>query len=172
MIVSTTQVPTASLLHPTQAEAWFRDCHTIPLRHPQAGMAQLFHAIFSHHPPWLKRLLLLRNRLAARAGLAVPPPQAILAPTARPAYAVGDTIGPWPIFALTETELVAGRNNPHLDFRLSILKLNTPAGPALAVSTICTVHNLAGRLYLAAIIPFHRAGMRMLLARAHAAGRL
>lgn len=172
MIVSTTQVPTGSLLHPAQPGAWFRDCHTIPLRQPGLAMPQLFHAVFSHHPSWLKRLLILRNRLAARAGLAVPPAEAILAPTHRPTYRVGDTIGPWPIFALTEAELVAGRNNRHLDFRLSVLKLATPAGPALSVTTLCTVHNLAGRLYLSAIIPFHRAGMRMLLARAHRAGRI
>ncbi len=40
----------------------------------------------------------------------------------RSTYAVGDRIGPWPIFPISQKEIVAGRNNKHLDFRLSVLK--------------------------------------------------
>ena len=61
-------------------------------------------------------------------------------------YAVGEKIGPWPIFFLGAEELVAGRDNKHMDFRLSIMKVRDDSGPSVVVSTLCTVHNAFGRL--------------------------
>jgi len=84
-------------------------------------------------------------------------------------YKVGDKIGPWPIFAITDRELIAGRDNGRMDFRLSILK--SADGARVAVSIICNVHNLFGRLYLGAITPFHRAGVCALMTRALASER-
>lgn len=60
--------------------------------------------------------LIARNRLAALCGLEVPTASEILNPLKMSSYDVGGKIGPWPIFSLTESELVAGRNNKHLDF--------------------------------------------------------
>ena len=90
----------------------------------------------------------------------------------RPQYAIGDKIGPWPLFNLTDNELVAGRDNKHLDFRLSVLKETRGAATDVVVSTVCTTHNAFGRLYLFFIIPFHKWGVRYLIARAIAAGRI
>ncbi|MEA2742426.1 MAG: hypothetical protein QOG25_797, partial [Acetobacteraceae bacterium] len=39
-------------------------------------------------------------------------------------------------------------------------------------STICTVHNLSGKLYLFFIVPFHRHGIRKLMSNALAARRI
>ena len=69
-------------------------------------------------------------------------------------------------------ELVAGRNNKHLDFRLSVLREPDRSPASAVVSTVCTVHNLYGKLYLFFIVPFHRRGVKLLMARAVAAGRL
>ena len=62
-------------------------------------------------------------------------------------------------------------HNRHLDFRVSVLKRDMPE-PSVAISTLCTVHNRAGKIYLFFIVPFHRWGMRSLMRRAVAAGRL
>jgi hypothetical protein len=43
---------------------------------------------------------------------------------------------------------------------------------SVVVSTICTVHNLAGKFYLFFVVPFHRYGVRKLMANALAARRL
>ncbi len=167
-----TPVPSQTLLKPERvAQAWFTESYRVPLTNPDLSITDLFEAILGHHPRWVKTLLLLRNRLAKRAGLAVPEAAAIEQFERKAHYGVGDTIGPWPIYALSATELIAGRDNPHLDFRFSILKLPGPA-PELAISTVCNAHNLAGRYYLRVIVPFHRFGMRQLLRRAVSAGRL
>lgn len=165
-------VPTESALDPQDVQtAWFSDSYQTNLRHPSQSVAELFEAVLGHHPRWMRTLLMVRNRLAAWVGLDVAPDENIRSFKRKSDYAVGDVIGPWPIFALSETELIAGRDNSHLDFRFSVLKLYTPS-PSVVFSTICNVHNRFGKIYLFFIIPFHRWGMRQLLKRAVAAGRL
>jgi hypothetical protein len=90
----------------------------------------------------------------------------------RPTYSVGDKIGPWPIFFIGDNELVAGRNNKHLDFRLSVLKVVDGDAASVVVSTVCSVHNVFGKIYLFFIVPFHRSGVQTLLSNAVAASRL
>jgi hypothetical protein len=85
---------------------------------------------------------------------------------------LGEKIGPWPIFFIAENEIVAGRDNKHLDFRLSALKAREGDVVSVVVSTICTVHNVFGKIYLFFIVPFHRAGVRSLISNAVAAKRL
>jgi len=68
--------------------------------------------------------------------------------------------------------LVAGRDNKHMDFRLSIMKVRDSNGPSVVVSTVCLVHNRFGRYYLSSITPFHKFGLRKLMANAVAAERL
>ena len=116
--------------------------------------------------------MLARNRIVARFGLEVSAESEILSPEIKASYAVGDRIGPWPIFALTDSELIAGRDNSHLDFRLSVLRTSDRGVPHITVSTVCSVHNLAGKLYLFVIIPLHKWGVRRLMTNAVAAGRL
>jgi hypothetical protein len=165
-------VPAESALDKGDVDtAWFSDSYAAELKNPSLGVADLFEAVLGHHPRWARVLLAFRNRIAGWAGLEVPPAAAVSQFERKPHYAVGDIIGPWPIFALTDTELIAGRNNSHLDFRLSVLKLDHPS-PTVAFSTICNVHNRSGKIYLFFIVPFHRWGMRNLMRRAVAAGRL
>ena len=53
-------------------------------------------------------------------------------------------IGPWPSFAMSDAELVGGRDDKHLDFRLSLLKQVHGDPASVAVSTVCVVHNNFG----------------------------
>ncbi|ALL14901.1 DUF2867 domain-containing protein [Caulobacter henricii] len=152
--------------------AWFQDSYVAPLTRSDLSMPDLFFAIFAHHPDWLKALLMVRNRVAARFGLEVPSDADIRNPVQRADYRVGETIGPWPIFALWPEELVAGRDNGHLNFRLSISRQMGPGGPTVTVSTVCHPHGLAGKAYLLAVAPFHKLGVTGLLADAAAHGRI
>src|SRR5439155_20824181 len=114
----------------------------------------------------------LRNALARLAGLEVPTVAEIMRPEIRNAYRIGDKIGPWPVYFVGENEIIAGRDNKHMDFRLSVLKVRDDDAADVVVSTVCSVHNLFGRIYLFLIVPFHRAGVQGLLSRAIKAGRL
>lgn len=173
MTVTPCDVPLASVVDRDVVDAaYFRDAYCASLIHPLLSVTDIFAAVFAHHPTWMKVALMTRNRIASWCGLDAPSMQEILNPRFTRDYAVGDTIGVWPIFALTENELVAGRDNTHLDFRVSVLKLKQDGPASFVVSTICTTHNQFGKLYLRVIIPFHRWGVQRLMLNAIRAGRL
>ncbi len=164
--------PSESLVHQAAVNtAWYSDSFAAPCR-AEIDPPTAFFAVFGHLPAWLKALLLTRNRVASWFGLEVPRAIDITRPQQNSEYAVGDTIGPWPIFALAEHELVAGRDNTHLDFRVSLLMSGEGLNRKLSVSTLCVTHNVFGKAYLCLIVPFHRWGVRMSLRQALTAGRI
>jgi hypothetical protein len=166
-------VPSGSMLSRELIErAYFRDSYRAPLSRTELGIVDVFFGIFAHHPVWMKLLLIVRNKVASLAGLDAPTASEILHVEIKDRYVVGEKIGVWPIFSLSEDEVVTGRNNKHMDFRLSVLKVPDGDGTSVVVSTICTVHNLFGKLYLFFVVPFHRYGVRKLMANALAARRL
>ena len=114
----------------------------------------------------------VRNRIAPWCGLDAPAAGEVMRVRSKGEYQVGDKIGPWPIFAISDTELIAGRDNKHLDFRLSLLKQGDGDAAGVVVSTVCVVHNLFGKVYLFFVVPFHRRAVQWLIARALGAGRL
>jgi len=150
----------------------YQDAYRAALTRPELGVIEIFFAIFAHRPAWMTLLLIARNKAAALAGLEVPTTAEITRMEKRDRYRVGEKIGPWPIFFLGPDELIAGRDNTHMDFRVSVLKLRDDAGPSAVVSTLCMVRNSFGRHYLSAVTPVHKLGMRRLMANAIAARRL
>jgi hypothetical protein len=167
------EVPSSSMLdRELMQHAYFRDSYRVPLSRRELGIVDIFLAIFAHHPLWMKLLLIVRNKVASLAGLDAPAASEILHVEIKDRYAVGEKIGVWPIFWLSEDEVVAGRNNKHMDFRLSVVKVPDGDRTSVVVSTICRVHNLSGKLYVFFIIPFHKYGVRKLMANALAARRL
>jgi hypothetical protein len=164
-------VPSGSMLSRELIErAYFCDSYRAPLSRSELGIAAIFFGIFAHYPLWMKLLLIVRNKVAFLAGLDAPTSE-ILHVEIKHRYVVGERIGVWPIFS-SKNEVIAGRNNKHMDFRLSVLKVRDGDRTSVVVSTICMVHNLTGKLYLFFVVPFHRYGVRKLMANALAARRL
>ena len=173
MQIEECDIPDLSVLDRRWIEAaFFWDSYRTPLTHAQASVVEIFFGVFGHHPLWMKSVLIVRNRVASLCGLDSATVSEIMNPDVKRSYKVGDKIGPWPIFSLTQSELVAGRDNKHLDFRLSVLKEANGETVSAVISTVCTTHNAFGRFYLFFIIPFHKWGVRRLISRAVAAGRL
>lgn len=173
MHVTECDVPSSSALgRDLIRSAYFHDSYRVPLVRRRLAIVEIFFALFGHTPRWMKALLITRNAIARWFGLDVPTVAEILKPAVRASYSVGDKIGPWPIFFIGDNEIVAGRNNKHLDFRLSVLRVTDGDSECIVVSTICVVHNLAGKIYLFFVVPFHRTGVRLLLANALATKRL
>jgi hypothetical protein len=166
-------VPSGSMLdRDLIGSAYFRDCYRAPLTRPQLGIVEIFFALFGHRPLWMKLALIARNAAAKLVGLEAPSVAEIMQPEVKATYSVGEKIGPWPIFFLGDHEIVAGRNNKHIDFRVSVLKAVDGSAASVVVSTVCTVHNLFGKTYLFFIVPFHRSGVRHVMANAVMAKRI
>ena len=172
MSVVESDVPRHSALGKELIErADFRDAYRAPLSRSDLSVVDIFFSIFAHRPGWMNLMLIARNKVAALAGLDVPTTFEIMTMEKRDRYFVGEKIGPWPIFFLDSDELIVGRDNKHMDFRLSIMKVYEDT-PSVVVSTLCVVHNKFGQYYLSSIIPFHKLGLRRLIASALAAQRL
>jgi hypothetical protein len=173
MSVLECDVPRHSALGKDLVErADFRDAYRAPLSRADLSVVEIFFAIFAHRPGWMNLMLTARNKVAALVGLEVPTTSEIVNMEKRDRYLVGEKIGPWPIFFLGPDELIAGRDNKHMDFRVSIMKVHDGTAPSVAVSTLCMVHNKFGQYYLSAVIPVHKFGLRRLMASALAAQRL
>ena len=62
-----------------------------------------------------------------------------------------DKVGVFPVELETEEELIAGFDDKHLDFRVSVISRDGN----VYLATWVHRHNLGGRIYLAVIMPFH-----------------
>lgn len=150
-LVSRSALPTSSLLHQRLKSGDFLDCFSVPSDLPPRQAAEIITAF----PSWAIALVRLRGLLVAPFGLSNTGPDA------------ADKVGIFPVEHEDETEVIAGFNDRHLDFRVSVHS----EGGRISLATWVHRHNLGGRLYLAAILPFHILIARNALARVSRATR-
>ncbi len=111
----------------------FADCYEIAV--PEGLDApEAVRRAFANGPRWAKALMETRDVLVGLVGL-------------KPAPSTG-----FPVISETPDEVVLGFDDRHLDFRIVV---GVAQGRA-RLTTLVRRHNLFGRLYLAAILPFHR----------------
>jgi hypothetical protein len=109
-------------------------------------------------PRWVGSLMALRNAIAGPLGLKTGREH-----MPEPTHFVGF----FPVITSQPAQAVLGLDDRHLDFRLVVETSPLPGGRAKAIlTTVVRRHNLLGRIYLAAILPFHRLIVPAMLARA------
>lgn len=134
-----------SLLHKRYENGDFLDCFSVESELSPRRAAEIITAF----PAWTMALVRLRGALVAPFGLSSKGPEA------------ADKLGIFPVEYDGEAEVIAGFNDRHLDFRVSVLSENG----RISLATWVHRHNLGGWLYLAAILPFHILIARNALAR-------
>ena len=167
-------LPVASQVRRTLRRVHFCDAYEARLSHPALSVEQLYRAVFGHTPRWVRALMHMRGRLVAAFGLWHPDRDLLRGHTdglARARFEVGQRFGVFTIRSISAQEVIAGDDDRHLDFRVSVYKA-TQQPPTVTVSTVVQINNRLGRAYLALIKPFHRAIVRALLQDAVNAGRL
>lgn len=98
--------------------------------------------LFADPPLWFTILLAIRDRVMTLFGV-----------KASHDLSAGEHVAFFPVLSRSANEIVLGANDRHLDFRTSLLLRR--ADNTLVATTVVRCHNLLGRLYLAAILPFH-----------------
>lgn len=112
-------------------------------------------AMMEDPPRWISGLLALRNLVVKPLGLKTGP-------------AAGDRqewIGIFPVESAALDRIVLGFDDRHLDFRVVLEVATVTEGSQITVTTLVREHNRLGRIYLAAILPFHRAIVPALMQR-------
>jgi hypothetical protein len=73
-------------------------------------------------------------------------------------YRPGDRVGIFTLLSLSETEVLLGDSDRHLDVVVSVHRAQAPlaAKAVVTVTTVVKVHNWLGRLYMVPVRPAHR----------------
>ncbi len=129
------QLPQRSVLADRVSPTDFLDCFEVSSDIAVRKAAN----IIVDFPSWAKFLLLIRKVVTVPFGLSNDGPPA------------ADKIGPFPVELETENELVAGFNDKHLDFRVSVISQDKK----VYLATWVHPNNVGGRFYLSVILPFH-----------------
>jgi hypothetical protein len=124
----------------------------------------LWRFVMTQQPFWIGWLTNVRDAIVACFGLKTAKHLATVSEEA-----IGERIAFFKVYSRSESEIILGEDDKHLDFRLSVLRspdLSPTLGGQLTVSTVVDCHNLLGRAYILIIAPFHRLVVKESLRRA------
>lgn len=155
MNIQTQSIPKSSELTAFANTADFADCYVAPNPWPERSAMELFMLTVGNTPGWVNALMRLRNRVASLFGLK----NLGTLDEIRPGhvYRVGDRVGIFTLLYSSESEVILGDLDKHLEVRVSVLKMKTRGGSAqLAVSTAVHEHNALGKIYMFFVGPMHK----------------
>ncbi len=168
------QVPAGTAIHATLPGADFFDAYEVADKHPAQSALQTWLHVVAHTPAWTRALMFVRNKAVRLVGLkdlgqlhdGHPPASGQSLCDAR-SYRVGDRVGIFLIRHVSDTEVVMGQNDKHLDVQVSLAKRGQQgtAPATVVVSTVVHIHNALGHAYMAVITPFHRRIVRAMMLR-------
>ena len=148
--VIVTELPLQSLLNDRVKPTDFIDCYSVESNLSPRSAAE----IITNFPGWARFLLMIRALVTAPFGLSNDGPPA------------SDKVGIFPVETENSHELIAGFNDKHLDFRVSVISQEGK----VFLATWVHPNNIGGQIYLKVILPFHILISRNALARVRSAG--
>jgi hypothetical protein len=153
-----TSVPVDAALLALLPRTDMSDSYRLMVKGAKVDAAEVAYRMFARVPSWVRMLMDLRNCLVAplglKAGLAGDP-------------AAGRSIGFFPVITEMPERVLLGLDDKHLDFRIAVDVALVGSGELqVTATTLIRTHNLLGRAYLASVLPFHRAIVPAMLARA------
>lgn len=157
----TAKLPSQSLLNNYRKDSDYLDVFAVSLeRRPDLQLCDirdLATRVLTADLPWVRRLMSLRDKVARPFGLKTGVDLAsVTSGKEASQLEVGDRIGFFRIYEFSGNEIILGEDDWHQDFRISILRLEDEEGMRVLAATCCRRHNIAGHLYLALILPFHK----------------
>jgi hypothetical protein len=133
-------------------DADFTDAYTVHVAEPLDAL-QAARRMVGRRPRWVDGLLMLRNLAIMPFGLK------------RSAPIGAERIGIFPVVGASPERVVMGFDDAHLDFRVVVEVAPEGSGQRVTATTFVRTRNRLGRLYLAAVKPFHRVIVPAMLAQ-------
>ena len=148
-------VPEESVLQPSLHDASFFDAYEVKNPQTERSPLAVWLDTVQKIPPWVNQSMALRNAIVARLGLkhAGDLSSFDFSKKAKD-YQVGDRVGIFTVYEISENEVIMGEDDKHLDVRLSLFTLDH--GARVVVSTVVHVKNWLGHLYMFFVKPMHR----------------
>lgn len=162
-------IPSTSVIYPTLPDADFSDCYETPDPQPDTAALQLWLDMVRQTPDWINRLMALRNRIVLLGGLKDLGHLGDLGPDGHCQdarhYQCGDRVGIFELRHTSNTEVVMGQDDRHLNVQVSLLKRQHDGQAVLCLSTVVHIHNAMGHAYMAVVKPFHKQIAQSMMAR-------
>ena len=133
-------------------DADFTDAYSVHVAEPLDAL-QAARRMVGRRPRWVNGLLMLRNLAVTPLGLK------------RGAPTGAERIGIFPVVSASPERVVMGFDDAHLDFRVVVDVAPEGSGRQVTATTLVRTRNRLGRLYLAAVKPFHRVIVPAMLAQ-------
>jgi uncharacterized protein DUF2867 len=169
MSATEAEVPIGSEISRRLGGAYFHDCYAVSLQHGGRSALDLYLGVVVQTPAWVNRLMALRNKAVGLVGLKnLGHLSAVNRSKPSSAYQVGDRVGIFSLLYLTESEVILGDSDKHLNVQLSVCKVTHGEHGSVAVSTVVHIHNMLGRIYMLFVAPVHKLIVPAMLSRARA----
>ena len=154
--VETIDLPAESSLYARLPEATFHDAFQAELQGAKLTPVEIAVRFLRATPQWVETLLTIRNRAVSLFGIRDVGALGAVSGKRACDYAVGDKLSFFDILAISETELLLGADDSHLDVRIAVLKRHADGRPTWALCSWVKTHNALGRLYMIPVGPMHR----------------
>lgn len=156
-VITEVAVPPNSEISQHLEGADFADSYEVSIENPAMTALEIYLSAVSKTPAWIERLMTTRNRIVSVFGIkdlgslgAVDQSKPVAA------YRVGDRVGIFVVYSLSDQEIVFADSDKHLNAKISVRKTGSHDHPSVAVSTVVHIHNALGRLYILLVAPVHR----------------
>lgn len=146
MQVIKTGIPNSSLYAEYIDSVDYFDAFKMDLKDETLSAELIYKGMFSTVPEWVEYLMKIRNKVVSLFGLKSVKGDSDLE------FKVGNRAGMFHIYFISENEVIAGEDDRHLNFRVSVLK----GSKKVTVTTLVKYHNWFGKFYMTLIKPFHR----------------
>lgn len=125
------------------------------------NLEEITNLVFNTTPKWVNSLFVLRNRIAGLFGLKTEVPN-----NYNKKFKVGGYIKFFKIYSISDSEIILGADDLHLNFRALIIN-NKSVSYNIKVITLVEYNNLKGKIYMGVIKPFHRQIVKRMVKNAH-----
>lgn len=125
------------------------------------NLQEIAHLIFDNPPGWVRWLFTLRNNFVKLFGLKTELPADY-----NERFAIGGYVGFFKIFSISDGEIFLGADDKHLNFR-AIISYSNDVSHNIEVITLVQYNNLAGKMYMRVIKPFHRIVVKRMVSNAY-----
>jgi Protein of unknown function (DUF2867) len=153
------EAPVGSRIQQLVHGSYFHDSWSIRAAEPGLDPLTQFLRVARSTPAWIDGAMRLRNRLVSLLGLKDLGGLSTVNPSKNASeYKPGDRVGIFTLLSTSETEVLLGDSDKHLDVIVSVHRQQSTSGDqaVVTVTTVVKVHNWLGRLYMVPVRPAHR----------------
>lgn len=162
-MINKVNIPEESVVYAYISDVDYSDAYSMKLGDDAMSAEEIYIHLFSHIPDWVMNMMVLRNKIVALFGLKTEGKMSDVKP-----LKVGEKSGIFMIYDIEKEEVIAGEDNVHLDFRVSVIRQDDE----VVISTLVDYNNLFGRVYMTIITPFHKMVVKAMMKNAVKGGRV